>query len=157
MRPKKETPLTWSQLAGLLGVSARSVANWRKIDGAPTGTNQGEWESFVVDKNLGSAGKHSSLEELKAERIRGQIEIDRIKIERERKLTISAEELNDFLLTLANKAKNGIYAVLETELPPKLDGQDVTTIRRICRESADSICDRLKDGFDEWTANHETE
>lgn len=153
----KVAGMTWQKLADALGVSSRSVHNWRKLDFAPTEPIVEEWEAFVAENNLGSGGQHSSLEELKAERLRKQIELDQIKIDQQRKLVIPSAEVNEFLTMVATRSKAALYAALETELPPKLEGQDVAAIRSILREAADGICDRMQKGFDDWAEAHTPE
>ncbi len=152
----KDLP-SWSALAIALGYSTRSLHKWRALDGAPKTPNQEAWEAFAASQGLGSGGKHSSLEDLKAERLRKQIELDQIKIDQQKRLIIPADELDSFLGGLATMSRAAVYAALETELPPKLEGQSVVKIRKLCRESADSICDRMQAEFTKWAKDHKPE
>lgn len=149
--------MTWAALAAELGVSSRTVQNWRKRDGAPEKADVATWQAFVDKHELGSGGAHSSLEDVKRDRILKQTELDQIKIDQARRLVIPAQEVNDFLATVSTQAKAQLYAAMQTELPPKLEGQDVATIRKHLQEAADAICDKMQSGFDDWAKSHTPE
>lgn len=144
----KEKPLTWTLLAGKLGVSVQAVYAWRKRPDAPTEPDFEKWEEYVKKNSLGGGAKPSGG--LKDEKTRWEIEILKARTAREKRLVIPAEEVNALLLHLSTQSRTVLYQFMETEAPPKLDGMSAAQMRPILREMADSICERMADLIGEF-------
>lgn len=138
---------TWGALARSLGFTTRSLRDWRKLPGAPTEPDLAAWQAFIDANDLGTAGNRvgAGREELLKEKLRKEIELAGIKIDKERRRSIPRSEVDALLLHIATRQKTLLYQRLETELPPKLDGLSAAETRPILRKVADDICDEMRD------------
>ena len=76
---------TWGELASAIGVTDRSLRDWRKLKGAPKGYDVAAWKKFNSDRGLGNRSKAARdpiLEELKDQKMRAQTEVIKLQTER---------------------------------------------------------------------------
>ena len=139
----REKPLTWTLLAGKLGVSVQAVFAWRKRADAPDVPNFDRWVEYMAKHGLGGGAKGASA--LKDEKTRHEIEILKARLAREKRTVIPAEEVQALLLHLSTQSRTVLYQFMETEAPPKLDGMSAAQMRPILREMADAICEKMGD------------
>lgn len=152
--PDTEPQISWVELAKRLGVSRRSVYNWRELPGAPTTTNMAEWNLFVEQNEL-NVKDTKSLTELKAEVEREKLrKLKRENEVAERKI-IAVDEAAGLLAEMAAKLDLLLTQKIETELPSLVVGQPIAHIRAECRRIHDEIRAVTKDGLLDWTPQHE--
>lgn len=96
-------------------------------------------------------GNH--LDNLRGARLR-EVQLRCIKLERELSTAagdvVSLAEINSIFGHLAVTLKTKLFAGLETDLPPKLDGQPAVAMRPILREFGDSLCDVMAEAADRF-------
>lgn len=142
----------WAQLAGDLGVSRQSVYNWRKLEGAPSTPDVGEWREFMAVRGL-KAGQSRDLNELKVLIAEQELE----KKTRENQLAkgecimmedaVRAAQRATAIWTLALRAK------LETESPARLVGKDIAELRAEIRAVTDELCAEVVKALEVEAAN----
>ena len=115
--------LTWTELAKRLGVSTQAVTAWRKLEGAPAGTDLEAWQNFRASRLLGKDTATKTLAELKAELMREQIELARTKNRRESGEVIDREVVESMLALLGQKLDLLLRLKLEVELGPRVAGK----------------------------------
>lgn len=115
--------LTWTELAKRLGVSTQAVTAWRKLEGAPSGTDLEAWQNFRSSRLLGKDTATKTLAELKAELMREQIELARTKNRRESGEVIDREVVESMLALLGQKLDLLLRLKLEVELGPRVAGK----------------------------------
>ncbi len=141
------------KLAAALGVSDEALRLWRseKPD-APKSNDVEEWRAFIARNELGEGNNrlNRATPELRARKLLSEIRLNELKISKEERKLIPAEQVDDFLLWLSSRVKSGVYQAFTTELPPKLAGLDVGEIRRLSREAADALCITMQSAVDDW-------
>lgn len=145
-------PLNLTQLAKVLGTTLPSLRAWRRRPDAPKGLDAETWRAYVEKNGLGSPGpkvaqSSATLKDRKTER---EVELLDLKIAKEKRKLIPAEDVDRLHLFIATRAKSKLYQFLETEAPPKLDGLSASQQRPILREIADSIADEMADMFEQF-------
>lgn len=142
--PLKEKPLTWVLLAAKFGVSVNTVHTvWRKREDAPKECNYEVWAEYVKKHNLASQIRRLGGSELRDEKTKHEIELIKAKVAREQRRVIERGEVDQLLLHIATEGRTVLYNLMESELPPKLDGMGAAQMRPILREAADTIADRM--------------
>lgn len=134
----KPKELSWDGLALALETTRQSLVKWRSLPGAPTDRDVEKWKAFKAERGLGKA----TGQDLKDEKIRHEIELLKAKVDREHRKVIDRDEVNRLLVHIGTDFRTMLYQFLETEAPPKLDGQSAAQMRPILREMADSILER---------------
>ena len=115
--------LTWTELAKRLGVSTQAVTSWRKLEGAPAGTDLEAWQNFRSSRLLGKDTATKTLAELKADLMREQIALARTKNRRESGEVIDREIVEEMLGLLGQKLDLLLRLKLEVELGPRVAGK----------------------------------
>lgn len=118
--PKAEPELTAQ--AERLGIDIRTLRNWRKREGFPHGKTAEEVKRWADANGLGRI-KDATLTELKAELMREQIALARLKNEREAGEVIQREIVEEMLGVLAQKLDLLLRLKLEVELGPRVAGK----------------------------------
>jgi hypothetical protein len=113
----------WAALAKTLGVSAQSVAAWRRLADAPETPDVEAWRAFRASRLLGKDTATKTLADLKAELMREQIELARTKNRRESGEVIDREVVEEMLGILAQKLDLLLRLKLEVELGPRVVGK----------------------------------
>lgn len=136
---------TWVKLSKEIGYTRQAVSGWRKLPGAPTEPNADEWQAFIDANDLGNAGNRVGADraELLKEKLRKEIRLAEIKIEKEERKLIDRAEVDALHLHISTRQRSMLYQYLETEAPPKLMNLNATQMRTVLREMADSICDEM--------------
>ena len=141
------------ELASALGVTRRTLSNWRKIEGAPQPAANGShdvaaWRDFVRAHDL-KAGKNSAAaptEALKARKLLAEVEERELKVAVKKGEYISTEAVRQHWITLVGKAVALLRAKFENELPPVMSGLDAQGIREEAVRAIDEICALLHEG-----------
>lgn len=115
--------LTWADLAKRLGVSTQAVTSWRKLEGAPTGTDLEGWQNFRASRLLGKDTATKTLAELKAELMREQIALAKNKNAKAAGEVIDREVVESMLALLGQKLDLLLRLKLEVELGPRVAGK----------------------------------
>lgn len=149
--PKPE-PTTQKELAARLRVSVTSISNWSKLPGAPTDLDLGTWKAFVEANDLGNSGNRmgGGREELLQEKLRGEIRLNQLKIEREEGKTILVDEVDERDLHLAAMQKAYLYAVLGRELGARGAGKSAEELCVLGQQIADQVCEIFNQGVEQW-------
>jgi hypothetical protein len=143
----------YAALARELKFSQSALAKWKAQHADhPTSLDVDEWRAWIDGKGLGKRGHHraDSMVELDARKRRAEVRLLEIKIAKEERALIPANDVDTFLLFLASRLKSSLYQMFQTELPPKLAGQEVAEIRRMARESCDVLMLSMSHLQDEW-------
>ena len=115
--------LTWTDLAKRLGVSTQAVTSWRKLEGAPVGTDLEAWQNFRASRLLGKDTATKTLAELKAELMREQIALAKNKNAKAAGEVIDREVVESMLALLGQKLDLLLRLKLEVELGPRVAGK----------------------------------
>lgn len=148
----KPEPATQKELASRLRTSVQSLASWGKLPGAPTDLNLQAWKEFVEANQLGLGGNRvgGGREELLQEKLRGEIRLNQLKIEREEGKTILVDEVDERDLHLATLQKAYLYAVLGRELGARGAGKSAEELCVLGQQIADQICEIFNQGIEQW-------
>jgi hypothetical protein len=133
----------WSALAKRLHVSRSSIDVYRHKLGAPDRPSYSAWREYLAAHGLAGHAKPKVKDELTAENLRlknKKLELEISRIEGE---TLSREEVNEMLLTVASHQRAILYQAMENELPVACDGIPIAESRVKHRDTADKICDEM--------------
>lgn len=134
-------------LAELLGVTRRTIDQWKKLPGSPVtesnGTyNVGDWRRFVRENGLKTnapaevVGKDSAL---KTRKLLAEVEEREIRVGILRGEQIPVETVRESWTGHVARATAVLRAKFENELPPVLSGMDATGIQKECRKAIDEV------------------
>lgn len=148
----KAIPATKSELAQHLRVSVRSLQSWGKLPGAPTGLDVEEWKKFADENQLGIAGNRvgGSREELLQEKLRSEIRLNELKIQKEEGKTVLVSEVEERDLHLATLQKTVLYQKLGRELGARCAGRSAEELCVLGEQIADEICGIFSEGVEKW-------
>lgn len=143
---------TWAKLCSRLQVSRQAIYNWRKLPGAPASPDYQPWKDFIDENQLGIAGNRvgSSREELLQEKLRSEIRLNELKIQKEEGKTVLVSEVDERDLQLATLQKSYLYAVLGRELGARGAGKSAEELCVLGQNIADQICDVFTRGIEKW-------
>lgn len=116
-------PTPWAALAKTLGVSAQSVAAWRRLADAPETPDVEAWRAFRASRLLGKDTATKTLAELKAELMREQIALAKNKNAKAAGEVIDREVVESMLALLGQKLDLLLRLKLEVELGPRVAGK----------------------------------
>lgn len=120
-------PETPRALAAALNLSTESLRLYRKLKGSPESWNVEEWRGFVDRLGLARAG-NATLNELKAELLREQIRLARLRNRREEEASVDRETVKEMLGLLGQKLDLLLRLKLEVELPIRCLGKDAAEL-----------------------------
>ena len=137
-------------LAAALGVSRRSISNWRKLEGAPVPKPNGNhdvlaWRRFMHEKHL-DGSEPGDEEGLKIRKLLAEIN------EREFRLAVRKGEyiLKDLVreawLSRCGRVVNLLRSKFEKEMPPQLVGLDAPSIQEALSAAIDAVLQELHEG-----------
>ena len=135
------------ELASALGVTRRTLSNWRKMKGAPEPNPNGShnvsaWRDFVQANELKGHvdGGGAETEALKARKLLAEVEERELKVAVKKGEYILLEDVRKGWHTLVGKAIALLRAKFENELPPILSGLDAQGIREENSKAIDEVC-----------------
>jgi transcriptional regulator with XRE-family HTH domain len=152
MKPiKKTNKLNWTSLADQLGVARSTLSQWRKETGAPTVPDLNKWQLFVEANDL--ARKFSpERAELMAEKLKREIALLDIKVARERRQVISADDVDGILSRIAQGLRAELIQFAEREAVTIAgeSGASIGFVRDLLRGLVDRQCDQMQGGIQRW-------
>ncbi len=153
-----DTAKTWDELAAALKVSRQTLASWRnKHEDAPDTMRVADWAAFRKKRGLGIVGNRvgKDREEILADKAAAETRLIRIKIAKEERKLIPADQVENFHLFAASRLKSAIYQLFATELPPKTANSDLADVRKANRDACDTLCMSMQATFDQWREEQE--
>lgn len=137
-------------LAAALGVSRRSISNWRKMEGAPVPKSNGNhdviaWRRFIHEHHLDGSSPGDE-EGLKIRKLLAEIN------EREFRLAVRKSEyiLKDLVreawLSRCGRVVNLLRSKFEKEMPPQLAGLTAPDIQELLSKAIDEVLQELHEG-----------
>ncbi len=147
------TARTVVELAAALGVTRRTLSNWRKMKDAPQPAANGShdvsaWRDFVRSHGLkGSVDPgEGNTEALKARKLLAEVEERELRVAVRKGEYVRTETVRHNWHILVGKAIALMRAKFENELPPILAGLDAQGIREEACRAIDEVCRVLHDG-----------
>ncbi len=141
------------ELAAALGVTRRTINNWRKIPGAPEPASNGShnvsaWRDFVRANSLkgGEDSVGARTDALKARKLLAEVEERELRVAVKKGEYLPTEEVRRSWLVLVGKTIVLMRAKFENELPPIMSGLDAQGIREEASRAIDEICRILHNG-----------
>lgn len=148
---------TDTALAAAIGFTRPSLNKWRaNHPDYPRELDDEAWRAFIEKNGLGNRGRkaNKSREELTNEKLSSEIRLNEIKIAKEERKLVPADEIESFLLFAASKTKSALYQMV-AETSPKCAGLDAGEIRGIMRAAADTVCMSLQTTVEDWQAEQD--
>jgi hypothetical protein len=143
------TAKNWAVLAREVGATRQSIANWRKLDGAPEDPHVEQWRAFMEENNLGRSTS-ATLTGLRADVEREKLR----KLRRENEVAEGSVVPVDAVLTINRELSARLGLLLKvklmTELPSLCVGQPIAEIRAVAQQKIDEICDVTTEGLLNW-------
>ena len=149
-----------TSLAAELGVTAPTISQWRARYGDhPDTLHADKWREFMARNGLGNragAGRpaNKSREELTNDKLRSEIRLNEIKIAKEERKLIPAEDVESFLLYAASKTKSALFQMV-AEVSPKCAGLEAGEVRSKLRDACDGICLSMQTTVEDWQKEQE--
>lgn len=144
---------TTVELARALGVSRRTLSNWRKLPGAPTPASNGThnvtaWRDFVRANNLkGSESMEGvNCDSLKARKLLAEVEDRELRVAIKKGEYVKLSDVRQTWLSVVGQAVTLLRSKFENELPPILSGLDAQAIRDEACKAVDEVCQLLHEG-----------
>ena len=146
-----------STLAKELGLSRQAIYDARsRFPDAPRKHEDGrrenlvEWQQFCAQNVIGKDTATRNLADLKAELMREQIKLARMKNAEAKREVIDRDLVASYLKSWVAKLDLVLTAELENNLPALLIGQPIDLIRAEMRNAHDRIRDSTRRGLREW-------
>lgn len=138
------------ELAAALGVSRRTITNWRKMDGAPEAHPNGShdvvaWRKFMHEKHLDGSDPGDE-EGLKIRKLLVEIQEREFRLEVRKGEYIRKDIVREAWLSRCGRVVNLLRSKFEKELPPVLAGKDAPSIQEALAEAIDEVLTALHDG-----------
>jgi hypothetical protein len=152
---------TVTALAGILGVTRRSIQKWRKkyVGEIPKNRTNGDydvvaWRAFVKRRGLKEHPEEADqdpedaddMESLKKRDLRAKAEEREFKLSVLRGDFIAADEVRESIAALVAETIKMLRDKFENELPPVCAGLDAVRIRAEASRAIDEVCDLLHRG-----------
>ena len=128
------------ELASALGVTRRTLSNWRKMKGAPEPNPNGSHNVSANELKGHVDGGGAETEALKARKLLAEVEERELKVAVKKGEYILLEDVRKGWHTLVGKAIALLRAKFENELPPILSGLDAQGIREENSKAIDEVC-----------------
>lgn len=149
-----------TSLASKLGVSLSAISNWkRRYPDAPQNFIADDWREFMERNGVGNrpgSGRPANVSQQEAQRRKttAEAKLAEIKIAKELRRLIDADEVETFIQYAASKTKSALYQMV-AETAPKCAGLEAGEIRGIMRTAADVICTSMQTTVEDWQAEQE--
>ena len=149
-----------TSLASELGFSVPALSKWRNnYADCPAILQADLWREFMARNNLGhkaGAGRPASptIQEAKLRKLNSESRLNEIKIAKEERKLIPAEEVESFLLFAGSKFKSAVFQMV-AEVAPKCAGLEAGEIRGIMRGHADAVCMSMQTTVEDWNAEQD--
>lgn len=135
------------ELAEILGVSRRTIGNWRKIKGSPKPTSNGrhnisKWRQFIKKNGLKEFDSPED-EELKTRKLLAEVKQAEIKLKVMEGTYVPIEKVREVWLTHIGQVRNILESRFLNELPPILTTLDAIQIREKMQEVLDETYSAL--------------
>ena len=140
------------ELAKILGVTRRTLQNWRKRPDAPKPMANGfhdvaAWREFMARNNLHGELAATDVEtSLRARKLLAQVEESELRLAVKKREYVALSEVRETWTKLISRAKDLLRNKFEMELPPILSGLDATAIQEECRKAIDEVLTILHTG-----------
>jgi hypothetical protein len=141
-----------TSLGAELGFSVAAFSQWRaRYTDTPDTLHADKWREWIARNGLGTKGRQASKsrEALTNEKLASEIRINHIKISKEERKLIPADEVESFMLYASSKAKSALFQMV-AETAPKCAGLEAGEIRGILRSAADVICLSMQTTVEDW-------
>lgn len=148
----KPIPTTQRELASRLQVSVTAVSGWGKLPGAPTDYDVEKWKAFMEANQLGISGNRigKGREELLQEKLKGEIRLNELKIQKEEGRTVLVSDVEERDLHLATLQKTVLYQKLGRELGARCAGRSAEELCVLGEQVADEVCSIFSEGVEKW-------
>jgi len=139
-------------LARILGVTRRTIQNWRRKSDAPKPAANGfhdvaAWREFMQRHDLKSDATATDEETaLRARKLLAEVEERELRLAVKKGDYVSIEEVRQTWTRLVGRAKELLRNKFENELPPILSGLDATAIQEESRRAIDEVLGVLHSG-----------
>jgi phage terminase Nu1 subunit (DNA packaging protein) len=140
------------ELARILGVTRRTIQNWRKRSDAPKPAANGfhevtAWREFMTRHDLkGDAPAADEETALRARKLLAEVEERELRLAVKKREYVAIEEVRQTWTRQVGRAKELLRNKFENELPPILSGLDATRIQTECRKAIDEVLSILHSG-----------
>ncbi len=129
------------ELADILGVSRRTIGNWRKMKGAPKVSSNGKhniakWQTFIKKNGLKEADTPEE-EELKSRKLLAEVKQAELKLKVMEGTYVSIEKVREVWMSHIGQVRNILESRFLNELPPILTTLDAIQIREKMQEVLD--------------------
>lgn len=135
------------ELAAALGVTRRTITNWRKMEGSPVPKANGmhdveAWREFMRAQHLnGEVGENE--ESLKYRKLLAEVEEREFRLAVKRAEYISKDTVRQAWLGRAGRVTALMRSTFEKELPPLLVGKDAPEIQLVLSKAIDAFLNEL--------------
>lgn len=149
---------TQAMLARALGVDPSAIRQWiAKHTDHPADFDDEKWRAFMAAHELGIAPNRiaKGRDALLKDKLKTEIRLNGIKIAKEERKLIPADEVRDFHTFMFQRFKSGLYQTFESELPPKTAGADVSTVRKFNTEAVEMLLGTFQAAVKEWDEQQE--
>lgn len=138
------------ELAAALGVSRRSIANWRKMPGAPAAKANGThdvlaWRQFLHDHHMDGTSPGEE-EGLKIRKLLAEVNEREFRLAVRKGEYIRKDEVREAWLGRCGRVVNLLRSKFEKELPPILAGKDAPGIQELLSAAIDEVLAELHEG-----------
>ncbi len=133
------------ELAKILGVTRRTLQNWRKRKDAPKPAANGfhdvaAWREFMARNDLhGEQAASDEETRLRARKLWAEVQERELRVAVKKREYVPFEEVRETWTKQAAKAKDMLRNKFEMELPPILSGLDAVAIQAECRKAIDEV------------------
>lgn len=141
--PRKQSPYANSvvELADILGVSRRTIGNWRKIKGSPKASPNGKhniatWRKFISKNGL-KEPETPEEEELKSRKLLAEVRQAELKLKVMEATYVPIEKVREVWMSHIGQVRNILESRFLNELPPILTTLDAIQIREKMQEVLD--------------------
>jgi transposase-like protein len=133
------------ELARILGVTRRSLQNWRKRKDAPKPAANGlhevaAWREFMQRHGLEGDPAATDVESaLRARKLLAEVEERELRLAVKKREYVALAEVQACWTAQVAKAKDLLRHKFELELPPVLSGLDAVAIQAECQKALDEV------------------
>lgn len=150
---------TLTAVAHALGMTQPSLAAWKaRFPDAPKSFDADEWKQFIARHELGNSNNRANRghEDLRRRKLASEVRINELKIAKEERKLIPADDVDAFLLHLGSRVKANLFQLFVGELPPAVAGLPVEEIRIRCEEKADAMCISMQGALEQYRKEQES-